>query len=90
LWGQGFCLAAGLLPSVPERGNRLNWRRYFLNESSAVEFEWPLLNPVETAADKEKLVPIKESKLNVKPLAIHIANQRELVRRRPLKRKTTL
>ena len=31
LWGQGFCLAAGLLPGVPERGNRLiNWHCYFL------------------------------------------------------------
>ena len=49
--------------------------------------EWALLNPMETAANKKELFPIKELKLNVKALAIHIANQRKFVRRQPLKRK---
>ena len=31
LWGQGFCLAAGLPPGVPGGGNRLiTWYCYFL------------------------------------------------------------
>ena len=49
--------------------------------------ERALLNPMETAANKKELFPIKELKLNVKALAIHIANQRKFVRRQPLKRK---